>query len=81
MNAKYLLTMLCQENLDLEKCSVDNGSYLNSCSLFDYFDFTEDIEYFYFYGREDEYFGFLPTEDFKLKDPYSDCMVYFWVID
>ena len=80
MKAKQFLSLLCKENLDLEKCSLDNGFYLNACFNFNHY-FNEDVEYFYFYGEEDDFFPFLPDADLILKDPNSDDVVYFWIID
>lgn len=80
MKAKQILRMLCLENLDTKKCSIDRGLYLNCFSNFDY-KFNEDIDYFSFYEGRNEQCHFLPHADLIFEDMQNDRVVYFWIID
>lgn len=72
--------MLCQENLDLKRCSMANGLYLNCFSVFDY-KFNEDFDYFSYYENRDEHCHFFEDTELIFEDPDSDHIVYFWIID
>lgn len=88
MKANQFLNLLCAESLDLENANIVPGDILLARGACSYFnadvqcgDILPNYDYFYWYGKDNSTFGFLPMWDCHFEIQETKEIVYCWKIE